>query len=117
LYGQLYSRIYGKRTKRIEKADDYQFEDPESENYLQETAKGTFTDFGLGLGGKWYFNGGNSGLDFGSFVETNYSTTVCWSDNRVDESSKVFCSVRITFFYHFFRFKRSNDPINRLKTW
>ncbi len=118
LYGQLYSRLYGKRNERIEKSDDYQFEDPESENYLKETTKGTFTDIGLGVGGKWYFNGGSSGLDFninmyrrfGSFVETNYSKTVGWTTNRVDESSKVFCYIRLAFFYHFLRFKRSNNP-------
>lgn len=114
LYGQLYSRLNGKRKEWIEKSTNYQFENPESENYLKGTAKGTFTDFGLGVGGKWYFNGGNSGLDFsinvfrrfGNFVETRYSNATGWTSYQVNESPKVFCYIRLTFFYHFFRFKK-----------
>ena len=114
LYGQLYSRIQGKRTEWMKKSDDYSFENPNDEIYLKATTRGTFTDVGLGIGGKWYFNGGSSGLDFninmyrrfGSFVETDYSKTAGWTSNHINESSKVFGYIRLTFFYHFLRFKK-----------
>lgn len=114
LYGQVYSRLLGKRMNWNEDGGEYEFKDPKSENYLLETKRGTFTDFGLGIGGKWYFNGGNSGLDvnlniykrFGSYQETIYSIiSDSWSTNQVDDS-KVSGYLRVAFFYHFLRFKR-----------
>ncbi|WP_341907145.1 hypothetical protein [Fluviicola taffensis] len=110
LYGQVYSRFLGKRTDWYEDAENDTLIDP---NYLLETKRGTFTDFGIGIGGKWYFNGGNSGLDvslnaykrFGSYTETVYSPTNGWSTNDIDNST-VSAYLRVAFFYHFFRFRK-----------
>lgn len=126
LYAQIYSRFLGKRMFFYDRpSNKYQYFDPIDPNTLLSKTEGTFTDFGLGIGGKWYFNGGNSGLDlninmyrrFGDFTETYYSSETGQTDYQINESSKVFGYVRLSFFYHFLRFKKSNDPVNRLKTW
>lgn len=123
IYAQVYSRFLGKRMDWYEKSgtENDTLTDP---NNLLETKRGIFTDFGIGIGGKWYFNGGSSGLDFnlnvskrfGNYMENAYSPTNGWSTNEVDES-RVSVYFRVAFFYHFLRFKRSNNPIDRLKTW
>lgn len=112
LYGQVYSRFLGSRRYWLEKSAQEGAPEPPDPNALLTTHSGTFTDFGLGLGGKWYFNGGNSGLDLnvnvykrtGSYKET-VRTESGWAVSEVTDSP-VSMYLKVSFFYHFLRFKR-----------
>lgn len=113
IYAQLYTRTNGKRKEWNEKAETYTLQSMADTNYFQEGVNGTFADYGLGIGGKWYFNGGNSGLDFslnlyrrfGSYEQRIYSTSEGWNIIQKAEPTAVFFYFRVTFFYHFLRFK------------
>lgn len=127
LYGQIYSKFLGKRMDWKEKTD-YDFGDSTDLAFLDETARGTFTDIGLGVGGKIYFGESNFGFDFSlnvykrfeKYNQTDYTYSEGdgweWNSSQIKESP-VALYLRISFFYHFLRFKKSNNPIDRLKTW
>ncbi len=112
LYGLVYSRFLGKRRYWLEKSTEEEAPEPPDPNALLTTNSGTFTDFGAGLGGKWYFNGGSSGLDvslnvfkrIGSYRET-VRTENGWVVSNITDSP-VSMYLRISFFYHFLRFKK-----------
>lgn len=127
LYAQVYSKFLGKRMDWSEKTD-YDFGDSTDLTFLNATARGTFTDIGLGVGGKIYFGESNFGFDFSlnvykrfeKYNQTDYSYSEGdgweWNSSQIKESP-VALYLRITFFYHFLRFKKSNNPVDRLKTW
>ncbi|MNX84139.1 hypothetical protein D3C86_1159240 [compost metagenome] len=116
LYGQVYSKVLGKRMDWSEKAD-YDFGDSTDLTFLEGQGRGTFTDIGLGVGCKFYFGESNFGFDaslnvykrFEKFNQTNYVYSEGdgweWNSSQIKESP-VALYLRMTFFYHFLRFKR-----------
>jgi hypothetical protein len=112
LYGQLYSKLLGKRMDWIRK-EDYEYETPVDLSFMDETKRGTFTDIGIGIGAKFYFTDLNLGADvsvnvfkhYYSTIATNYSDVDGWSTEEFKEPLfPVY--IRMNLFYHFFRFKR-----------
>lgn len=111
LYAQVYSKLFGRRMDWKEKYD-YEYKTPVDLTFLQETTRGTFTDVGIGVGGKFYFTDLNLGLDLSvnlykhyyKNVATNYSEETGWSTEDLKEVI-VPVYVRLNLFYHFWRFR------------
>lgn len=116
LYGQVYSKVFGKRKDWSEKTD-YDFGDSTDLTFLNGSATGTFTDIGLGVGCKFYFGESNFGFDFNlnvykrfeKYNQTEYVYSEVdgweWNSSQINESP-VALYLRTTFFYHFFRFRK-----------
>jgi hypothetical protein len=110
LYAQVFSKLNGKMWQWDEPTD-YDFKSADM-TYFKETSRGNFSELGGGFGTKIYFGTSNFGFDanlniakrFGSFTSSNYDGNGNWEYSTHDET-KLKAYLRISFFYHFYRFK------------
>lgn len=111
LYAQAFSKLHGRRMDWSVKYD-YDFDPNKDLNFLNATGRGKFVDYGGGIGMKYYFDLSNFGIDVnlnvfkreGKNTFSHYSLTDGWYTTDVSEN-QVSAYMRVTFFYHFFRFK------------
>lgn len=110
LYAQVYSKLNG-RIWQWDEPTDYDFKSADM-TYFKETSRGNFSEVGGGFGTKIYFGTSNFGFDanlniakrFGTFTSSNYDGNGNWDYTTYDET-KMKAYLRISFFYHFKRFK------------
>lgn len=115
LYGQVYSKVLGKRRDWSEK-NEYDFGDSTDLTFLEGIGRGTFTDIGAGVGCKYYFGESNFGVDvslsvykrFETFYQSSYVYSQGdgweWNSSQV-KGSPVSLYLRTALFYHFLRFR------------
>ena len=110
-YGSIVSKQFGKYYSWSEKFD-YDF--PSNYNFKQYELyqRGEFVEYGAGIGTKLYIANYQAGFDFSFFVmqrKSNYrmmklvDNEILYSTSNTQQTIPFF---RITFFYHFFRFKK-----------